>query len=313
MTVDPGSGHRHVVFDYEANPYPHGIAVEGFAILFKSDKWKLRESGSWNIKVNSAGQTQFCQYGMWSLKSDGDDSEEPWLLLVNIHAGHKINHFENAVAIIDHCSEFVDSHEFCHSFAGKIFAGDFNAQLFRPSNGNSEVSDIASFPWEVSVSSQFDSRTSIDSLHQQLIKYNSSDYKAWATIKDENESRKRIEAAVKLYKHWLQKFGNSETVEEALWKTRKGTTYGGPEPERLAPDATTWVSDRVDHVFTDSHFSAENAFVVFKKANWKTLESVSDHPGVFVVGTWKPAQFTEQEFWKSTLPSLADVEKALGL
>jgi len=169
-------------------------------------------------------------------------------------------------------------------------SGDFNAHLYRP-NVQHESSDIASLPWEFNSQLQSATRSmSDDQLRNLLLQYNFSYYKGWSTIADSITAQNRIADIVNNLRGWFNKFGASVQLEETLWSVRSPSRRQS-KPEVGAPDASTWVSDRIDLIFVDENFRTENAFVVYSKADWCTLDTVSDHPGIVAVITWRPGQW----------------------
>jgi len=174
-------------------------------------------------------------------------------------------------------------------------------------------------PWELCIPTQFDARTmSEKELHEMLVTYNNSNYKPWSTIRDKTIADKRISSLVQNFFSWFHRFGNSGNLEEALWSVNTSRWNSTPKkgnksskPEQCVPDGSTWVSDRIDHVFVDENFRTENAFVVYSKANWSTLDTISDHPGIVATFTWTPTQYSEWEYWQSPGVSLETAEKGL--
>jgi hypothetical protein len=185
------NGQTRIVFDYHENPYPDGLLTEGFAVLLK-DSVKFIEQMHWKIEYNDLGHNLHAQAVKFK-------KNNLWYLVLNIHAGHKVAHFEQAVALRQQVATYLSSRKDLDRFGGVIYVGDFNAKLYRPKSAQHEPSMIA---WQAKVAGQYDYTqlgTVRDSneLYHLLWNLNwSNNYKPWATIRNKDEAHWRIETAI---------------------------------------------------------------------------------------------------------------------
>lgn len=270
---------KTVIFDYGSNPYPEAILIEGFGILYKKP-FKLIEGGLWHIEYNKDGHKCACQYAL--LERAGKI-----ILAVNIHSGHKIDHFEQAVAIRKHISDFTYEHDEKEKIQGIIIAGDANARLYRPNKKEpEEFSEPTTGPWEVFIEGQFDlriqSKDKIQKFQEELIKFNfDKKYKNWAMIEDKKAVRKRVEDAIKRFCQW-QQFAQEKKLPIKMTECLSYITQKNKiKPLKNAPRTATKRKWRIDHIFVNEIFDIKNAFIIYDDSSWIELNSVSDHMGVY--------------------------------
>jgi endonuclease/exonuclease/phosphatase family metal-dependent hydrolase len=262
-----------IVFDYGANPYPRGILVEGTAILAR-DPWRIVDEQEWRLRTNFKGDVFFAQAAVLRHATSG-----LWLALANVHAGHKIHHFEQSLALRSALEAYVQAARTRFgdaSHAGTLVAGDFNARLFRPASP--DPGEASTAPWEIAVPGQFDFRASLqrswrEPLRRTLTELNSStEYKPWASIQDRAEASRRIDEALA----GLALLENPIPLREALDEARRS---GRCAPASGVP-ASCAFADRIDLIFADPGLGVRNSFVVYPENDWSNLRSVSDHPAV---------------------------------
>lgn len=245
---------REVVFDFGANPYPSGILVEGLAILVRKP-WILLEQEEWRLDLGG-GRSFFVQMAKIG-------NGHVTFVVANVHAGHKILHFEQAVALRRWLARHAGSENL-------LIGGDFNALLYREGSP-----DSSTIPWEIEVPGYFDfsSPDSRSELIARLTALNRDErYKPWANL-DPKEAEVRISVAVDSYYGLVRE---SAGLREALdWANKHQHCHPG------VADARCFVSDRIDHLFATPGWRVENAFIAFSGNSWSSLRGVSDHPGVF--------------------------------
>ena len=241
------------VFDFGANPYPHGLIVEGLAVLVRKP-WKILDQQIWDLALSPSEPKAIAQLVVIG-KENGD-----WIALVNIHAGHKLRHFEQAVAARKRLADYLAQAHFSGQFLGPVIGGDFNAFL----------SEISTLPWEASIE-----RGETDRVKAALLALNDDPkYKPWARI--ENPSS-RIDQAVSEF----LAFSEQSPKSPALSETLENTSACAPNllPSALQPACSH--PGRIDFIFTDPGLKTSNAAVIYSKNNWNSLDSVSDHPGLY--------------------------------
>src|SRR3989339_604449 len=275
----------NVIFDFDTNPYPHGILIEGSSIMV-SKRLKVLDHQLYNDPYNYLNERFFYQMATIS------DEDNNWFLAVNIHAGHKINHFEQSILIKKNILNYLKNHKHPETFTGILIAGDFNARLFRPNSKQdiqSDFSEISTVLFEVKKENQFDflldniaDHQKIQTLQQELIKLNESSYKPWASILDKKEFDQRLNDSLnefKLlqkaylqspYKNYLMMQSSLETAsEQDLCHPNKGLA------------GACFFNNNIDFIMKTSSFNISNAYVVFAKNDWTSLDYISDHPGIF--------------------------------
>ena len=278
------NGIKEVVFDFAENPYPDGIVIEGFGMLV-GKKWRVLEHQALNISYNSKGHSLFIQTAAISLNSP---SNSPWYLIINLHAGHKFNHFEQAIAIRKHALSYSQKASFNKTFGGTLVAGDFNAQLYRPRE-RSSFDEVSTIPWEMRVSPHFDytypaliHSSKQRELARLLYRLNfSSHYKPWATIKDKEEFNRRLSESIanllSFQKNFYRIYGHSPLMQESV--------YQASHQEKCRPfnylPGSCEIDERIDFIFSDTLWTLENSFIIYPENEWNSTKTVTDHPGVF--------------------------------
>src|SRR5690606_14827557 len=92
--VTMSGNQKAVVHDFDSNPYPGGILVEGFGLLYKAPL-TATDAKTIDVVINANGEHTKAQL----VALEVDAATRAWVLVVNVHGGHKIQHFEQAVAI----------------------------------------------------------------------------------------------------------------------------------------------------------------------------------------------------------------------
>ncbi len=265
----------HVVHDFDANPYPEGLLVEGFAVLAQKP-WQIADQQEWNLVVNSLGHRAFVQ----AVMVQHGPAEGPWLVLANVHLGHKVVHFEQALALrsalLDYRRSFADQ----ASCLGMVIAGDFNAFRYRPGNG---ASDAAMIPWEPQVAGQYDFRPPAESFGNLLSALwacnDDHRYKPWTSIRDPAEARRRItESASRFWSAQQEAPEDWVPLVEGLDQAqRQSAIFSGGE----VPTAAS-IADRIDFIYGEPTLGVQSACVVYPENTFSFNTGTSDHPGILV-------------------------------
>lgn len=273
-------GKKKVVHEFDSNPYPQGLFAEGFAVLAR-EPWKVMDKQEMNVTTNYKGDRVFVQ--VVALKREqptapgGKPAEEsPWVVVANIHGGHKVGHFEQAVAVRSAIADYVKRFPSPNTFGGVILGGDFNAELYRPAEKKGEVSTV---PWEVRVPGQFDFSdiSSKEALIKALHELNNDQrYKPWATIRDGREADRRIRDSVDRFFE-LQK----NPVESHL---RDTMLTGERRPPAASPglplSAATEMKERIDFILSEPQQLVEESGVAYASNDWRSVDGLSDHPAI---------------------------------
>jgi endonuclease/exonuclease/phosphatase family metal-dependent hydrolase len=293
IVVFEGSQAR-VVFDHDDNPYPKGVLVEGFAVLVRPP-WRVVEHDSGNLMTGS--RERFFVQRVVVRKGDG-----PCVAIANMHLGHKLRHFEQALAVRRALAEMAERHAVGGQPARVVATGDFNATLYRPANapdpranlrrdpgpagrpvgppdGGGEPSTI---PWEIQVPGQFDYRPgagSMGELLERLWRLNDDDrYKPWSGIRDAEDANRRIRAmAAALFEAQEQPSPLTAGWREAVETARKAGKTGPLLDLPWAED----VNARIDYIFVDARVGVERACMVYPENGWASTAGTSDHPAAY--------------------------------
>jgi endonuclease/exonuclease/phosphatase family metal-dependent hydrolase len=286
---------QKTIHDFHDNPYPGGILVEGFAVLVRPP-WRVLEHQADNLPFGSRGERFFVQR-LALQKGDG-----PTVVLANLHLGHKIRHFEQALAVRLVLAELAHRHLREGEPANVVVAGDFNATLYRPNNtfdhrtarhrdigtagrpigpldGAGEPSMI---PWELHVEGQFDYRPGHGSkgeLLETLWRLNEDHYKPSATLREPGEANLRIRSAADLLFDF-QQAGDSPMTDrwrDALEQAGRHGRTGLPVDLPRAGD----LPGRIDHILIDRRCTVERACLVYPDNGWASTAGTSDHPAVY--------------------------------
>ncbi len=269
---------KQIIHNFDACPYPEGLLVEGFAVLIRQP-WEIADRQEWNLVINSLGHKAFIQ-AMTIRRSGAGSGRDPWLVLANVHLGHKIGHFEQAVvlrsALLDYRRSFPDQ----DGCLGMIIAGDFNAYRYRPAAG---IRDTAMIPWEVHVPGQYDFRPEADTFGDLLsalwLCNDDQRYKPWASIRDPGEARKRISEAA-------DRFWTAQQEAPKDWPTLvDGLDQAGRQAAIYSPEsvpAASSIPDRINYVYADPALKVESACVVYPQNTFAFNTGTSDHPAILV-------------------------------
>ena len=275
----------NIIFDFDTNPYPHGILIEGSSIMV-SHRLKVLDHQIHNDSHNYLGKRFFYQMAAIS------DENNNWFLAVNIHAGHKMDHFEQSILIKKNILNYLTQHHFKGTFKGVLIAGDFNARLFRPNlkeETHSDFSEVSTVLFEVKKENQFDflldyatENQKIQYLRQELIKLNESSYKPWASILDQKEFNRRLDDSLNefklLQKAYQQGAYKNYLIMQSSLETANEQGLCRPD-ENLA--GACFFKNNIDFIMKTPLFGISNAYVAFSKNNWTSLDYISDHPGIF--------------------------------
>jgi hypothetical protein len=257
--VRRGRGGFEVVMDFDTNPYPAGLVVEGFAVMARAP-WRLRENISWTIP---AGPDKFF---FQSVELYSETDSDSWKLVVNVHGTHKIAHFEAAVAVREWMQLYLREHPLRAQLSGVLISGDFNAKL----------SEASMVPWLV----EDPSKLNRAALAQSLKELNENTlYKPWASIWPVSWAWSRIQNALDQLER--VRGGEWNAFSDALTTTRaegrcdasasKGVLAGCEDPYGI------------DHILIDAGQTVRNAFVLYPGVSEEnTLQRPSDHPGIVV-------------------------------
>jgi endonuclease/exonuclease/phosphatase family metal-dependent hydrolase len=268
-------GDRHdIVFDFDANPYPDGLLVEGFAVLVRQP-WTVSEQQTWSVVTNFKGDRVFVQV---VVIRQSEPRSAAWFMIVNVHLGHKLVHFEQAVAIRQQLCEYIHSLPDQDTYAGCLITGDFNASLFRPHS--KLVGDLATIAWEIAIAEEFDFQPQGDAFGHLLsglwdLNFDQH-YKPWATIRDGNEAGRRIWEAVERFGQ-LQCSNHSISLVEAVETARTAHRF---QPLSGLTSAA-WLPNRIDLMFVDQRLHVQHAGIVYPENDWRSTTGTSDHPGIY--------------------------------
>lgn len=275
------NGSTEVAIPFDANPYPDGIVIEGLGIMSKS-QLQIKDHQNWSVEYGELPDRFFVQALSFSLQSKTSTRNEPTFVIANIHGGHKVSHFEQAVALRKKIDEYVTRAPWKNNFGGVFIVGDFNAALYRPREKNGY---IESTPWEVAVEGQFDLRIqnpNFDpaSLAKRLEELNmDQNYKPWATIKNPAEAKRRIQKSVTDFVAWQR-----AAVKEKLPTILKDAVAEAQKLGLCKPmspwNITCEREKNIDHIFFSPNLKLKTAFIAFSDAGWATTRSLSDHPGI---------------------------------
>lgn len=275
-------GNKTVQFDFGSNPYPSGILVEGFAILVHND-WQVLDHKIWQTTYNYKKEKIFYQTVAIS-----QAQSDKWYLIANIHGGHKLAAFEQAVTMRLALSRYVKQKQFSKkSFGGFVLAGDYNARSFRPRRTD-ELSEISLVPYEIKRKGVYD--FNLDSYYQEKMSYLreslsalnfDQEYKPWATVTDEAEVNQRIDDALKIFSFWQRK--TRETMPEFM--QMDDIIQTASEKNLCNPivdlDGACHRPDRIDFIFTTKAIETKEASILYNNHSWTATSGVTDHPGLW--------------------------------
>jgi endonuclease/exonuclease/phosphatase family metal-dependent hydrolase len=286
---------QRVVYDFDDNPYPKGVLIECFAVLVRPP---------WRIVAHEAGdlvtgaQERFYVQRVVLQSEDG-----PYVVIANMHLGHKIRHFEQALAVRQALGELARTHAIQGEPARMVAVGDYNATLYRPRyvrdmeaelrqaldtgpigrpTGATDGNEPSTIPWELYVPAQFDFRPatgSMGELLQALWRLNDNErYKPWTSIRDTTEANRRIRsAAAQLFAMQGEASplttGWREAVEVARAQENTLISLGVPNVDSLA--------GRIDYIFADPRVGVDRACILYPNNDWGSTAGTSDHPAIY--------------------------------
>jgi hypothetical protein len=277
-----------VIHDFGSNPYPSGMIIEGTAIL-TSKRINVLEHKIWNEPYNKRGDRFFFQTLAFNPKGG-----RYYFVLANVHAGHKVAHFEQAVRLREKLSQYAQTKNFGLEFGGFMVGGDFNSRLFRPGVvSEDDLSEVSAVPYEVAWPEVYDFNFLVDAasaqerqknLSEELEALNKSSYKPWATIQNQTEAQERIQTSVERFKLWQQDMKAKKltpfiAMGDSLWRANQA---GLCSPWVLLK-GSCHVPARIDYLFSSYNLEVLNSFILYSGNDWAETNSVSDHPGLLGV------------------------------
>jgi endonuclease/exonuclease/phosphatase family metal-dependent hydrolase len=259
---------KTVVHEFDSNPYPGGILVEGFGLLYRAPL-KATDATTLDVVINSNGEHTKAQ--LVALESEGKS-----IVVVNVHGGHKVQHFEQAVAIRKAVSDYLVKKPGPHRV---VFLGDFNSRLHRPNNPVF-LDEPSIVPWEIEVKGEYSYRdasstSSFTALRDKMRALNASTYKSFATL-PEGEANARIDAAIGKLRSWIETKPEPLVFTEAL----SSAAAGACKPPKTGFGACE-TDARIDHLFFAGGLSLVESHALYVNADDHLLSGTySDHPAV---------------------------------
>jgi endonuclease/exonuclease/phosphatase family metal-dependent hydrolase len=273
----PGKSPPQVVFDFGENPYPSGFLVEGTAILVRPP-WRILESRAWRLPIPHTSEEFFFQ--TTRIRHDGDAR---WYVVANLHAGHKVRHFEQAVEIKAAIARLIENHPDRANYGGAIVGGDFNARLHRPSGKSGEVSAV---PWEVIKKGEFNygpaaSDLVFEDLKNLLWALNlDPGYKPWAGLGPSASARTRVNRAVDDFMKFVRSpLSRWVRLRELLEEANQNKTCRPPTEPRL--QGACQAPARIDFIFATPQLAVQEAFVLYSENDFQSVSGTTDHPGIW--------------------------------
>jgi endonuclease/exonuclease/phosphatase family metal-dependent hydrolase len=260
---------KSVVHEFDSNPYPGGILVEGFGLLYRAPL-KAVDSQTIDVAINSHGERTEAQ--LVTLDYEGKS-----FVVVNVHGGHKVQHFEQAVAIRKAVGDYLAK---AANVAGVVFLGDFNSRLHRPKDPVF-LDEASIVPWEVEVKGEYSYRdatatASFTALRDKMRALNASSYKSFATL-SESDANARIDAAIGKFRTWLESKPEPLVFTEALSLAGASSSCQPPKTGFGACETDA----RIDHLFFGSGLSLVESHALYTNADDHALAgTLSDHPAV---------------------------------
>jgi hypothetical protein len=249
---------NNLVFARGSMPYPQGVMIEGTAIL-TSAKIIIQDHFIQHLPINRSQESFFFQ----GIKFSTTKQPNFWWIAINVHGGHKIQNFEQAVTARHFITQYINK-QGKPGFKGLIVAGDFNAH-----DPNEEVSTV---PWD------FDNRWQTDSLlNQELTAMNRSGYKPFATL-PEHEAQIRSSEAVKKLFDWFAL--SRQDFDESLTESFDAKKCSKDKFKSLSPFCN-W-PDKIDHIFLSKSIEVKEVTGLYQQNNWTDLKKTrSDHPSLW--------------------------------
>jgi endonuclease/exonuclease/phosphatase family metal-dependent hydrolase len=273
-------GRKEVVFNWFENPYPQGMVMEGTAIL-TSPKIKVLKHFTEHIEFNQGKDRVFVQFLKFKVFG-----KSGWYLLANVHLGHKLAHFEQAIELRRYMS-LVVKEEKTKDFKGYIIGGDFNARLFNVTDREA-FSEISTTPYEVK-NKRFDFyfRENGNQKKNMLLNgmmdlnFNSS-YKPWASVYPYALAEQRIKHAIKRFESWQKESSFDSTMKKHIGLKESVFSHPNECKDSTRLDTTCYLKNRIDFIFSSHNLEVKEQAILYKGNNWTDLQGVSDHPGVYV-------------------------------
>jgi endonuclease/exonuclease/phosphatase family metal-dependent hydrolase len=289
VTFDDG-GRRRIVHDFNANPYPAGILVEGFALLARQP-WRVANQERRDLTHNRLGHKVTVQAAIVERGAGG-----PWLAAVNVHLGHKLAHFEQALAVRRLAAELGRQANLPGPCLGVVVGGDFNAGLYRPLPHGVAAEDpsrhapvgrpigpaggeASMAPWEYACPGRWDWRrpsrrgevlAALWSLHDDR------GYKPWATPPDATAAGRITDAVDSFFAL------AGELPDEALrWQDAVETAGSTAVAARTGLPVAASLTGRIDYLLTAPSLRAVEAAVLWPEHDWHRTDGLSDHPGLW--------------------------------
>lgn len=248
---------QKIIFAPGDNPYPSGLITEGLSIL-TSPKVIVLDHQNKMIRINQKNETFFFQF----IKFSTQEKKDQWWVAVNIHGGHKVQNFEQAVALRHFLTSYVNNAQDAKSFAGFIIGGDFNAYSVKE--------EVSLTPFS------FDYRWQTpDLLKNDLMRLNFSNYKPSNTIANP-EAQQRVNDSVNGLFDWfaLNRNSQDQSLKEVLFNSPCIKTHPKFSPFCL------W-KEKIDHIYVSPGIQVRNHTGIYQQNNWTNLQdTLSDHPGL---------------------------------
>jgi endonuclease/exonuclease/phosphatase family metal-dependent hydrolase len=222
--------------------------------------------------------------------------------LANVHLGHKIRHFEQALAVRRALGELARRFPVGGEPARVVVVGDFNATLYRPAAAPEPAATLrrdpgpvgrpvgpaegagepSTIPWEIHMPGQFDYRPgagSMGELLETLWKLNDDErYKPWTSLRDSAEANRRIrEAALALWTMQEEPSPLTAGWRDALELARAAGRTGLP----VNLPWTEQMRGRIDYLFVDPRVQVERACMIYPENGWASTAGTSDHPATY--------------------------------
>lgn len=280
------TGGYETIFRPGDDPYPRGILVEGMAILARAP-WRIEASHDlWLERGVSPGQPAESFFTQLALVARGTAADAPRVLVANVHGGHKLRNFEEAVALrIALERVLVELRARGRPVAGLLVGGDFNASLFRPALSPDRRGEVGMAPWELRVPGQFDVTPGLPGLFERLVPEllrldADPAYKPWASLANPAAARTRAVAAAEA---WATSSPALPALVDSIEAARR---------TRSCPvGAVCEIPRRIDHLLSTLDVAA--SAIAYANADHYSLAEPSDHPAVWadfrLPARWGPA------------------------
>ena len=251
---------QQLVMSRGQNPYPFALMMEGMAVL-TSRSVEVLDHREETVSINLSHESFFFQLLKFKLTSQKTPG---WWIAVNIHGGHKVQNFEQAVAARRFLSQYINSQSDRERFKGFIIAGDFNALL--------PQIEVSTVPW-----SFFHAWQTPEALTSDLLRLNSSNYKPFATLSTD-QAQRRIKASVQNFFEWFS--WARQPMDGSLNEVTLNSTCVQTYPQM---NPYCGMKNKIDHIFVSDKTMIKSHSALYQQNNWIDLETTtSDHPGLVV-------------------------------